>query len=190
MHRHATDPIITVNHTSTETFPSLSLGGEGVSTCPDTRKAALLAAVRSYSPYTNSPSGAAIKLKSGQIFSGFYIENCAFNPSIPPLQAAIINIVGAGLGGELENIEEVAIVEKKDAPVQQADGAQLLLDATTALSLASIVSKKSDYDNWFNLGITGAATRLRVDVTHCVEEAGPFDAKRGAKPQDGRRAAF
>ena len=51
-----------------------------------TIQAALNAINRSYTPYTNSPSGVAILSKTNnQIYIGSYLENAAFNPSLPPL---------------------------------------------------------------------------------------------------------
>jgi len=56
------------------------------------REAALEAASMSYSIYTNSPSGVAVLTKSGSIYSGSYIESAAYNPSLSPLHAALINL--------------------------------------------------------------------------------------------------
>ncbi|MBV8867701.1 MAG: cytidine deaminase, partial [Acidobacteriaceae bacterium] len=49
---------------------------------------ALKAACDAYSPYSRSPSGVALSTTTGRIFSGSYIENAAFNPSLPPLETA------------------------------------------------------------------------------------------------------
>ena len=51
-------------------------------------QAARYAAANAYAPYTNSPSGVAIRSRRGNIYRGSYIENAAFNPSLPPLQVA------------------------------------------------------------------------------------------------------
>jgi cytidine deaminase len=34
----------------------------------------------------------------GEVFAGGYVESAAFNPSLPPLQAAIIAAVIGGMG--------------------------------------------------------------------------------------------
>lgn len=52
--------------------------------------AALRAACSSYSPYTKCPSGVALLTDSG-VYSGGIIENAAHNPTLQPLQAALIN---------------------------------------------------------------------------------------------------
>ena len=52
--------------------------------------AALKAANSSYAPYTSDFSGVCIQTKSGQIYAGAYAENAAYNPSMSPLEAALI----------------------------------------------------------------------------------------------------
>jgi cytidine deaminase len=54
------------------------------------------AASQAYCPYSKSPSGAAILTSNNRIFAGSYIENAAFNPSLPPLQAALAGYFAAG----------------------------------------------------------------------------------------------
>lgn len=63
----------------------------------------------SYSPYTQCPSGVAIRLKSGVEVGGSYAENAAFNPSISPLKAAMVAATVAG--GSLAEMSEVVLVE-------------------------------------------------------------------------------
>jgi cytidine deaminase len=58
--------------------------------------AAWKAACGAYSPYTNSPSGVALSTSSGRVFAGSYIENAAFNPSLPPLETALAGYFAAG----------------------------------------------------------------------------------------------
>jgi cytidine deaminase len=66
------------------------------------------AAMRSYAPYSGSYGGVAIQTFSNAIFSGSYIENAAFNPSLASFQSAMVNLV---LSGEkFENIEKVFVV--------------------------------------------------------------------------------
>ena len=61
----------------------------------DLRARAKEAAQASYAPYTQSPSGIAIRTKDGQIFTGSYLENAGYNPSLSPLQAALVALVMA-----------------------------------------------------------------------------------------------
>eukprot|EP00250_Pteridium_aquilinum_P033110 c5209_g1_i1 orf=194-1309(+) len=88
--------------------------------------AALEAANASHAPYTNCPSGVALLTKKGKIFSGSYMESVAYNPSLPPLQAALVAFVARD-GGSYEDIVEAVLVEKEGAAVQFVDSAKLLL---------------------------------------------------------------
>jgi len=107
-------------------------------------EAAMHAATCSYSPYTASPSGVAFRLIDGSIYSGFYIENCAFNPSIAPLQAALINMVGAGRGGSTSEIEEIVLVERKDAPIQQEHATRTVAASFGADTAIKIIDASSN----------------------------------------------
>ena len=52
--------------------------------------AALAAAKASYAPYTEAFGGAAIAMRDGAVYGAPYLENAAFNPSVSPMQAAVI----------------------------------------------------------------------------------------------------
>ena len=60
-------------------------------------KAALKQAAQSYAPYSHCPSGLAIATAGGAVYSGPYLESAAFNPSLGPLQAAVIDAVTDGI---------------------------------------------------------------------------------------------
>ncbi|HDL8287042.1 TPA: cytidine deaminase [Yersinia enterocolitica] len=53
-------------------------------------QAALDGANHSHAPYSNAHSGVALEAADSTIYTGRYAENAAFNPSLPPLQAALI----------------------------------------------------------------------------------------------------
>lgn len=78
---------------------------------------ALEKARRSYAPYSHCPSGVAVVTVQGQAFSGGYIESAAFNPSLPPLQAALIDGVTQGLPS-YDVIKEVVLVELAGGKLQ------------------------------------------------------------------------
>jgi cytidine deaminase len=64
---------------------------------PSALRAALKAAgARAYAPYSRSPSAVVLQLDDGAILSGAAIENAAYNPGLPPLQAALVNLIAAG----------------------------------------------------------------------------------------------
>ena len=85
------------------------------------------AANRAHAPYTKNFSGVALKAKDGRTFIGMYAENAAFNPSLPPLQVALINMNMAGY--PLAEIEEAALVEKADSTISHLSDTQTTLEA-------------------------------------------------------------
>lgn len=94
--------------------------------------AALEAACRSYAPYSQSPAGVAIRTSEGRIFAGSYIENVAFNPSLSPLQTALVQLIAAG--GEYTGIAAVTLVELQRARISQR--------AVTEAALAALAPER------------------------------------------------
>jgi cytidine deaminase len=89
--------------------------------------AAVTALNRSHAPYTKDHSGVAIKVSDGRIFSGSYAENAAFNPSLPPLQVALVQLQVSGIS--LDDIVEVALAEMKSGTTSHLVNTQGSLDA-------------------------------------------------------------
>jgi cytidine deaminase len=79
--------------------------------------AALEAARRSYSPYSKSLAGVAIRSSKGRIYRGSYIENVAFNPSLSPLQTTLAALFAGG--GSFSEISAVTLVELEKATISQ-----------------------------------------------------------------------
>lgn len=88
---------------------------------------ALSAAERSYAPYSKSPSGCAIEMTSGLIVSGSYLENAAFNPSLAPLQSALVAMVMHQ--EEPADIKRVVLVELAGAPITHSAETRMVLAA-------------------------------------------------------------
>jgi len=86
---------------------------------------AVEAARKSYAPYTKAYSGVAIRARSGRIFKGAYIENAAYNPSLPPLQTGLSALVFGG--GTFSDIAEVTLVEIGGAPIKQKSVSEAIL---------------------------------------------------------------
>jgi cytidine deaminase len=64
---------------------------------PPTIAAALLAAAqRAHAPYSKCPGAVVLSLRDGGLIAGFAIESVAFNPTMGPLQAALINLNANG----------------------------------------------------------------------------------------------
>ena len=93
----------------------------------DLARAALDAARRSYAPYSQSASGVAIATKGGRIHKGSYLENAAFNPSLSPLQTALIQLVLAG--EEFSHISRVVLVEDAAGKISQESVTRAALSA-------------------------------------------------------------
>jgi len=89
--------------------------------------AALDAACRSYAPYSKSLAGVAIRTSSGRIFQGCYIENVAFNPSLSPLQTALVPFIAAGQ--PYSAISAVTLVEVGGSKISQRSVTETVLSA-------------------------------------------------------------
>jgi cytidine deaminase len=89
--------------------------------------AALDAASKSYSPYSKSPSGVAVRGGRGRIYRGSYIENVAFNPSLSPLQTALAAMIAAG--EEPSAISGATLVESQEAKISQRPVTETVLRA-------------------------------------------------------------
>ncbi|CAH6636848.1 cytidine deaminase [Pseudocitrobacter vendiensis] len=90
-------------------------------------QAAIKAANKSHTPYSKSPSGVALELADGTIFSGSYAENAAFNPTLPPLQGAL-NLLSLH-GYDYPAITRAMLAERADAPLIQWDATVATLKA-------------------------------------------------------------
>lgn len=63
---------------------------------PDLLAALLQAGARAHAPYSGAPSAIALRLTDGRVLTGSAIENAAYNPGMPPLQAALVTLVAEG----------------------------------------------------------------------------------------------
>ncbi|KAL2519384.1 Cytidine deaminase 1 [Abeliophyllum distichum] len=80
------------------------------------RKAALEATNNAHAPYSGCPSGVALMDSEGKVYRGSYVESAAYNPSLGPVQAALVAYVAGG-GGGYESIVAAVLVEKEGAKV-------------------------------------------------------------------------
>lgn len=95
-------------------------------------QAALDAANASHAPYSLAYSGVALETARA-IYAGRYAENAAFNPSLPPLQAALILLNMSG--DSLHAIRRAALVECRQAPLSQYAATHATLQALGCDSL-------------------------------------------------------
>lgn len=100
-------------------------------------QAAIAAANRSHAPYSQSPSGVALEMKDGAVITGSYAENAAYNPSLPPLQAAL-NVAYLS-GYESDDIGRALLAERPDAPVTQWESTVAVLRSLACQSLDRVL---------------------------------------------------
>ncbi|MDP9104327.1 MAG: cytidine deaminase [Candidatus Eremiobacteraeota bacterium] len=96
--------------------------------------AALAAASAAYAPYSGTYAGVGLRTADGTIVEGRYAENAAFNPSLSPMQGAMIMLALAGRFDAV--IEEAALVEAAEPATSPPDqlGAGQRASATAILS--------------------------------------------------------
>lgn len=113
----------------------LSLATIGLSTALADR---LLAAGRAaHAPYSKCPGAVVLQLADGNLISGFSIESVAFNPSMPPLQAALIDLFAHGY--ELRDVVEVTLATRRGGNVDYAaTTSELLARAAPGLALNTV----------------------------------------------------
>ena len=102
--------------------------------------AALDAAVRSYAPYSKSPSGCAIQTKAATIVSGSYLENAAFNPSLAPLQSALVALVMRQEA--FANIARVVLVESSGRTISHAAETRMVVAALAPRARLDVVTAR------------------------------------------------
>lgn len=104
-------------------------------------QAAIQAASASHAPYTQAHSGVALLSASGRIVSGRYAENAAFNPSLPPLQAALILL--NMLGEDIQQIQRAVLAEAENACITQRDATFATLSALGCPVFDSVALRKA-----------------------------------------------
>lgn len=91
--------------------------------------AAREAALKSYVPYSRCRAGTAVRGVDGDMYAGSALENVAYNPALPPLQAALVAAYAGGCPPE--DVREVVLCQDRGA---QIDYEPQLRDLTKALS--------------------------------------------------------
>lgn len=86
------------------------------------QEALVAAGRRAYVPYSRAPSAVALVAADGSIVTGAALENAAFNPSLGPLQVALVNWIAAGRAYDeielavLGGVETGAVDYSRDLP--------------------------------------------------------------------------
>ncbi|XP_062206673.1 cytidine deaminase 1-like [Phragmites australis] len=105
------------------------------------REAAEAAARAAHAPYSECPSGFAVADADGRIYAGGCLESAAYNPTLGPVQAAIIAMIAAG-GGPAGDVVAAALVEKEGAAVAQEATARIVLGAVAPHASLHVYSYK------------------------------------------------
>ena len=79
-------------------------------------------------------------MENGRTFQGWYAENAAFNPTLPPLQMALIAAVAGGENPK--DIVELALVETANGAVSQEWNTKALLQSVAPEASCSIYYAK------------------------------------------------
>ena len=76
--------------------------------------AATQAAQDSYAPYSHCRSGVALRLDSGEIVTGRYAENVAFNPGMIAMESALVNLRLSHFTTPDAKVVDAVLVEKNN----------------------------------------------------------------------------
>ena len=86
---------------------------------------ALMAAQRSYAPYSKNYAGCAVETGDGKIYTGRSVESAAYNPSLTPLHTVMV-CMNMAVPEEKFNLRRVVLVERRTSVSQQRTVAMLL----------------------------------------------------------------
>jgi len=106
----------------------------------DLTNAALKAANASYAPYSASYAGVGLKTSDGSIFTGGVAENAAFNPSMSPLEAAIVTLTINGRK-KYGDIVDAVLVQAAGSKACQIDATRNVLATITNVPLRVFEAK-------------------------------------------------
>ena len=109
--------------------------------CNPVSVAAMAAARAAYAPYSGTYAGVGLRTADGTIVEGRYAENAAFNPTLSPMQGAMIMLA---LAGRFEAvIEEASLVEAAERGIRSPDRFAASQRASTKAILSSIAPRAS-----------------------------------------------
>ena len=94
---------------------------------------ALAAANLSYAPYSRARAGVALATGSGEIYTGPYAENAAFNPSISPMESALAHLNMCL--GSFDQIGRAVLVQEHSDLCLQIDASVAVLKSVSEVKL-------------------------------------------------------
>ena len=92
---------------------------------------------RAHAPYSKCPASVVLTLKDGNVIAGSAIESVAFNPSIGPLQAAIVDLLAHGYG--YDDIASAALATRPGGAVDYGRSVGELLAAIAPEASLTVV---------------------------------------------------
>ncbi|WP_246029089.1 cytidine deaminase [Parashewanella tropica] len=78
-----------------------------------------LQACKSYAPYTGCHAAVSLELHDDKVIYGRYIENVAFNPSLPPMQVALCGL--KRMNKDFSEIKRAVLVESSAGKISLAN---------------------------------------------------------------------
>jgi len=118
--------------------PIATLGGA----FDDLAQQAWEAARHCHAPYTNVYAAIALRFRGGSIVTGQSIENAAFNPSLLPLQSALVNVALRGL--QAAAIETAVLVQTANGIVNHEPTTRELLAAVASRARLKVVPLRAE----------------------------------------------
>jgi cytidine deaminase len=115
-------------------WPGLAFMDAGLP--PDVAAALLEAGAHAHAPYSGAPSAAALRTAGGRLFSAGCVESVAFNPSVSATQAALVEVVAAGI--EPADVREGWLALTDGGPVNPEPGFRALLGAVAPAAAAHV----------------------------------------------------
>uniref|UniRef100_A0A6V7QST3 CMP/dCMP-type deaminase domain-containing protein n=1 Tax=Ananas comosus var. bracteatus TaxID=296719 RepID=A0A6V7QST3_ANACO len=127
---HKDVPLLLEPHDNDLGPAAIAAAEDGVEGAADERlRAAAEAAARAaYAPYSGCAAGFAVADAAGRVHAGAYAESAAYNPSLGPVQAAMVAMTAAEAEAEAE-VAAAALVEKEGAAVSHEATARIFLAA-------------------------------------------------------------
>jgi cytidine deaminase len=108
----------------------------------DLAEQAFEAARRCYAPYTAAYAGIALQFPDGSAVTGPYIENAAFNPSLLPLQSALVDVALHGL--QAVDIRTAVLVQAASGLVDHEASTRELLAAAASQGRLSMITLRAN----------------------------------------------
>jgi cytidine deaminase len=120
-------------------------------------EAALKAAKTSYAPYTDAFAGVSLETATGNVYSGRYVENAAFNPSVLAITAALAMM---RLAGEAIASIKRAVLVDIPTKVSQQEITRIVLNRVSTAAVVVVIAEPIEPASTAGSAATSADRRL------------------------------